>query len=228
MKLCGLQKLTLLDFPSLTACTVFTGGCNLRCPFCHNASLVTGRADELCVEEFFSFLNKRKGLLDGVCISGGEPLLQSDIKEFIERIRALGFKVKLDTNGTLPKRLAPLLREGLLDYVAMDLKNAPLQYGKTTGIEGFEFEPVAESMAILRASGVDYEYRTTIAKPLHDGEGLLQLAALIREDEKWFLQQFIDSGDLLEDGLLPFSPEEMEGIASLLRPTVPLVKVRGL
>lgn len=231
MKICGLQKLTLLDFPTKTACTVFTGGCNLRCPFCHNAPLVTGVADAeaLDVEEFFAFLAKRKGLLQGVCISGGEPLLQPDIADFIRRIRTMGYAVKLDTNGTLPDRLKPLLDEGLLDYVAMDLKNAPNLYGKTVGIEGFDFAPVAQSMALLRASGIPYEYRTTVVRPLHTVEGLKKLSTLINKDEKWFLQQYTDGGEQINPtGLSSYSDGTMKALAEELRSDVPLVANRGI
>ncbi len=228
MNIHGLQKLTLLDFPGNTACTVFTGGCNLRCPFCHNASLVRGTAPAVDTEELFALLKKRRGVLDGVCISGGEPLLQTDIADFIKEIRALGYKVKLDTNGSLPQRLKPLLKEKLLDYVAMDLKNAPYAYGKTVGIEGFDFAPVAESMSLLRASHTPYEYRTTVCYPLHTMESLLALRDIIRSDEPWFLQQYIDSGDVLGSGLDAYPPEEMQAFLSALTGKNPLVRLRGL
>lgn len=228
MKLCGLQKLTLLDFPEKAACTVFTGGCNLRCPFCHNASLVTGAAEAMETEAFFAFLEKRRVLLDGVCISGGEPLLQKDIEDFIRRIRALGYKVKLDTNGTLPQRLRPLLEDGLLDYVAMDIKNAPHLYGETVGVAGFDFAPVAETMELLRHSDVGYEFRTTVVKPLHSAESLGEIAALLRSDERWYLQQYIDSGDILGSGLEAFTPEEMRGFLAYLQVFSPLCALRGL
>lgn len=228
MKICGLQKLTLLDFPTKTACTVFTGGCNLRCPFCHNASLVTGVADALDEEEFFAFLLKRKGLLQGVCISGGEPLLQKDLSSFIKRIKDMGFAVKLDTNGTFPLKLKELLETGSVDYVAMDLKNSPDLYAKTVGV-GFDFAPIAKSMDILRGSGIPYEYRTTVVKPLHTMESLEALAALIKEDEPWYLQQYTDSGELIDPmGLSPYTDDEMGKIVDFLRKKTPSVRLRGL
>lgn len=228
MNICGLQKLTLLDFPGNTACTVFTGGCNLRCPFCHNASLVKGRAPTMDKEELFGFFKKRRGLLDGVCISGGEPLLQPDIKEFIKELRQIGYKIKLDTNGTYPNILCSLLEEGLLDYVAVDLKNSPALYGKTVGKEDFDFELIAKTMEVLRAGKVPYEYRTTVVKPLHSIESLKDLGKLIASDEPWFLQQFIDSGDILGEGLSPFSPDEMRAFAEELKAANPSVSLRGL
>lgn len=228
MKLCGLQKLTLLDFPENAACTVFTGGCNLRCPFCHNASLVTGVAEAMETESFFAFLEKRRGLLDGVCISGGEPLLQKDIEDFIRRIRSLGYRVKLDTNGTLPQRLRPLLEGGLVDYVAMDIKNAPRLYGETVGVEGFDFAPVAETMELLRRSGVAYEFRTTVVKPLHTADSLKEIALILKKGERWYLQQYIDSGDILGSGLEAYTPDEMRSFLAYLQPFSPLCALRGL
>lgn len=229
MKICGLQKLTLLDFPGKTACTVFTGGCNLRCPFCHNASLVLGGADSVETEEFFAFLGKRKGLLQGVCISGGEPLLQQDIVPFIQRVRDLGYAVKLDTNGTQPQKLGELLAAQLVDYVAMDLKNAPSLYGKTVGVNGFDFEPVAQNMALLREANTPYEYRTTVVKGLHTVETLTELASLINGQEHWYLQQFIDSGLLINGtDLAAYSAEEMAHFANALRPLVPNLALRGV
>ena len=229
MKICGLQKLTLLDFPTKIACTVFTGGCNLRCPFCHNASLVTGVAEAIDAEEFFAFLAKRKGLLQGVCISGGEPLLQKDIVSFINRIRDMGYAVKLDTNGTLPAKLKELLDSGLIDYVAMDLKNGPKEYGATVGVEGFDFGVIAESMELLRKSGIPYEYRTTVVKPLHTMESLKETASLISGGENWYLQQYTDSGEVIApNGLSAFTDSEMELLAEEMRKITPSVRLRGL
>lgn len=179
-------------------------------------------------EEFFAFLKKRRGLLDGVCISGGEPLLQKDICDFAADIRSLGYKIKLDTNGSLPKKLKEMLDKGLVDYVAMDLKNAPTIYSGTVGINGFDFAPVRECMELLRASGIPYEYRTTVVKPLHNMEGLLALAEIIHPNEPWFLQQYTDSGDILGCGLEAFTPEEMRGFAEALREKVPSASLRGL
>ena len=173
MRIAGLQKLTLLDFPGKTAATVFTPGCNFRCPFCHNADLVTGEAGRdgaaadssaLSIDELFAFLGKRQGLLDGVCITGGEPLLQSGIDEFCTRVHELGFAVKLDTNGSFPGRLRALVEEGLVDYVATDVKNAPERYAETVGVPAFDLAPVQESLDFLRSGAVPYEVRTTVVR----------------------------------------------------------------
>lgn len=229
MKICGLQKLTLLDFPTKTACTVFTGGCNLRCPFCHNASLALSTAEAMDEAEFFTFLNKRKGLLQGVCVSGGEPLLQKDITEFIKRIQDMGYEVKLDTNGTMPEKLGELLEKGLLDYVAMDIKNSPEKYGEAVGIKGFDFSNVAKSMELLRNSGLPYEFRTTVVKPLHTAESLEKLASLIKEGESWYLQQYAEGGEQINPaGLAPYTDEEMRKICYILQKTAPSVRLRGL
>ncbi|MBQ1263566.1 MAG: anaerobic ribonucleoside-triphosphate reductase activating protein [Oscillospiraceae bacterium] len=204
MKISGLLKLTALDFPEKLACTVFTGGCNLRCPFCHNASLVLGSGEDISEEEFFAFLKKRRGILDGVCITGGEPLLQSGIEDFIKKIKELGFLVKLDTNGAYPSRLSSLIDAGVLDYVAMDIKNCPEKYPITCGIDKpFEdfFAPFKESISILLSGKVPYEFRTTVVRELHTLNDIQKAGETIRGAEKWFLQCFKDSGDLIGDGL---------------------------
>ena len=171
MRIAGLQKLTLLDFPGKTAATVFTPGCNFRCPFCHNAALVTGEAERdgaaadssaLSIDELFAFLGKRQGLLDGVCITGGEPLLQPELADFCARIKGAGFAVKLDTNGSFPDRLRELVESELVDYVALDVKNAPERYAETVGVPGFDLAPVAASVDYLLANAVPYEFRTTV------------------------------------------------------------------
>ena len=177
----GLQKLTLLDFPGKTACIIFTRDCNFRCPFCHNADLVIGDAAPLENEEIFAYLDKRKKLLDGVVITGGEPLLQKDIADFIRRVKSFGYAVKLDTNGTYPDRLKALLDEGLVDYVAMDIKNGKAKYLETAGVSGEALlSRVKESIAIIMASGVAYEFRTTVVKGLHTKESLLSAFAMIK------------------------------------------------
>jgi pyruvate formate lyase activating enzyme len=170
----GLQKLTLLDFPGVVAATVFLGGCNLRCPFCHNASLVIPEkyGETIPDEEFFEFLESRKGRLQGVCVSGGEPTLYPKISDFLGRIKEMGYLVKLDTNGTRPEVLSELIEKGLVDYVAMDIKNSPLRYGETVGISDFDPTPIAESAAILMSGKVDFEFRTTVSRELHNEEDI--------------------------------------------------------
>lgn len=229
MKICGLAKLTLLDYPGHTAATVFTGGCNFRCPFCHNAPLVTAPVSMQTIEEedFFSFLNKRKGILDGVCITGGEPLLMPDISEFIRKIRAEGFKIKLDTNGSFPKKLAALLDEGLLDYVAMDIKNTPPKYSLTAGAE-VDLVAISESIGTLLSGRVPYEFRTTIVDPLHTVEDIETIARRIEGAAGYFLQNFVDSGNLIGEGLRAHTPESMIRMRDCARRWVPNAEIRGL
>ena len=158
MVICGIQKLTLLDYPGKVACTIFTGGCNFRCPFCHNRDLVTGEAEErLDPEQVFRFLKKRQGILDGVCISGGEPLMQPELEDFIREVRSLGYCVKLDTNGSLPDRLEYLADQGLLDYVAMDLKNSPEHYGRTVGEALCDVERIDRSIRLLMGGDIQLD-----------------------------------------------------------------------
>ena len=227
----GLQKLTLLDYPGTVACTVFTGGCNFRCPFCHNAALV--RPEELNreneEEQVLSFLKKRVGVLDGVAITGGEPLLHADMPAFLEKVRALGYKIKLDTNGSFPDRLIEIVRAGLVDRVAMDVKNAPELYAKTAGVAGLDLRPIERSKDFLLAGGVDYEFRTTVVRGLHTAESLVGAARWIEGAREYYLQQYRDSGHVLTpEGLGAFSAGEMHALADAVRPIVPTVQVRGV
>ena len=226
----GFQKMTLLDFPGRVAATLFLGGCNLRCPFCHNASLVLDAKsrEEYEDTEILSYLEKRRGLLDGVCVTGGEPLLRYELPDFLRRVRALGYAVKLDTNGTMPDRLEALLREGLVDYVAMDVKNALSRYGETVGIPDFDVTPIERSIDLLLSGAVDYEFRTTVTKELHRAEDIAALAKRIRGARRYFLQGFVDSGDLLSDGLSAASKEEMEKMRDAARIFVPDTELRGV
>ena len=180
MKISGLQKLTLLDFPGHVACTVFFSGCDLRCPFCHNAPLVTkiDPLDGMEEEEFFDFLEHRRGILDGVAITGGEPLLRRDIVDFIRRIRGMGYAVKLDTNGTHPDALAELISEGLVDYVAMDIKNSREKYSLTCGVD-VDTNAIDESIAIIIGSGIAHEFRTTVVEELHEPSDFAAILAAL-------------------------------------------------
>ena len=226
----GLQKLTLLDFPEKMACTVFTFGCNLRCPFCHNASLVLSeRADDTLIpeEEFFSFLQKRRGILEGVCITGGEPTLQLDLPAFIRKIRDMGFAVKLDTNGARPAVLKALVAEELLDYVAMDVKNSLSAYPETVGLPAFDVAPVEESMDYLLAGHVPYAFRTTLVAGLHTPADMEEIGRRIAGAERYFLQTFRDSGDLVGDCLGALSSAESEQLLALVRAYVPNAQIRG-
>ena len=226
----GLQKLTLLDFPEKMACTVFTFGCNFRCPFCHNASLVlANRADDFTIseEEFFSFLQKRRGILEGVCITGGEPTLQPDLPDFIRKVKALGYAVKLDTNGYRPAVLKALVAEGLLDYVAMDIKNSLPLYGKTVGIPAIDTTPLEESMDFLMEGHVPFEFRTTLVRGLHTPESVADMGRRLAGEERFLLQTFEDSGDLIGEGLSAFEREETEALLAVLRTYVPNAQIRS-
>lgn len=229
MKLHGLQKMTLLDFPGHVACTVFLGGCDFRCPYCHNFELVDGTAVPLMEEEeFFSFLSKRKGLLDGVAVTGGEPTIHADLPEFVRRIRSLGFPVKLDTNGYHPDMLRRLLEEKLIDYAAMDIKNSPEKYASTAGRETLDLSPVRESIALLMGSGTDYEFRTTVVDELHDEESFRGIGAWLHGAKRFFLQQFTDRDTVPFGGLHAPSGEKMRRYARILQADVQEVSLRGV
>lgn len=228
MKIKGLQKTTLLDFPGKVACTVFTFGCNFRCPFCHNASLVLNESEgEISEEQFFSLLSKRKGIIDGVCITGGEPLLHKDIVPFMEKIHSMGFLVKLDTNGSFPDRLKSVVEAGHVDYVAMDIKNTPEKYALSAGIST-DAEAVFESIRFLMESGVDYEFRTTVVKELHTLNDILQIAKHINGAKRYYLQHFKDSGELIEGGYSAHSTETMKEMLELVKPYVEISGIRGM
>lgn len=229
MNIQGLQKTTLLDYPEKIAATVFTGGCNFRCPYCHNASLVlnAGNAQDISEEAFFEFLSKRKGLLDGVCISGGEPLLQKEIGRFISEIKSIGFFVKLDTNGSLPDKLMALVGDGLIDYVAMDIKNSPAGYARTAGTTEDVLPKIKESVAFLLTGHVEYEFRTTVVKGFHTKEDFAAIGKWIQGAERYFLQNFVDSGDLIQPGLQGVEKEELMAFADAARAYVPSVQVRS-
>ncbi len=226
----GLQKLTLLDFPGHTACTVYTAGCNFRCPFCHNASLVTHiDAQPVCTEDaFFSFLSKRQGLLDGVAVTGGEPLLQKDIIPFLKKIRALGFAVKLDTNGSKPDVLREIVGEGLVDYVAMDVKNTKEKYPLTAGIDEKMLADIEESIDFLLENHVDYEFRTTLVKNFHTKEDLAAMSQRLQGAKRWFLQSFKDSGDLIDASCVGFSDAQMREMLDSARFAAPFAEIRGI
>jgi pyruvate formate lyase activating enzyme len=232
MKITGIQKLTLLDYPGVVACTVFTAGCNFRCPFCHNSSLVLPEQIEdnfLEDDEVFEFLKKRRGVLDGVAVTGGEPLLNADIADFLVKVKSLGYKIKLDTNGSNPALLSDIIRNKLVDRVAMDIKNAPADYAKTVGMDSIDISAVERSKEILLSRSIDYEFRTTVVKGIHTRESLLAAAEWISGAREYYLQQFKDSGNLiLPEGLAAYNEKEMEALADAVREIVPTVLVRGI
>ena len=210
MQINGFQKLTLLDFPGKVACIVFTPGCNFRCPFCHNASLVTHiDGERIEEEEILSYLKKRQGLLDGVVVTGGEPTLQGDLADFLGKVKALGYAVKLDTNGTSPEKLKTLVEKGLVDYVAMDIKNTAAKYPVTAGCGSAVLGKVEESIDFLLADTVDYEFRTTVTAELHTPQDIGDIAKRIKGAKRYFLQNFIDSGDIVSPGNSPVTPQVM-------------------
>lgn len=231
MLISGLQKLTLLDYPGCVACTVFTGGCNFRCPFCHNSSLVLPErlAHDTDEEQVLAFLKKRQGTLDGVAVTGGEPLLHADILDFLRKVRDLGYKIKLDTNGSFPERLEEIINAGLADRVAMDVKNSPLLYAKTAGVPGLDIAKIERSRDILLSGVVDYEFRTTVVKGLHTRESIIEAAKWIAGAKEYYLQQYKDSGDVLQtDGLGAYDENEMHELARAAAEYVPAVQVRGV
>ena len=234
MTISGIQKMTLLDFPGKVACTVFLHGCNYRCPFCHNAELLEGRGEPLMTEEeFLSFLKKRSGLLDGVCISGGEPTLAPGLKELARQIKAMGYAVKLDTNGSRPQVLKALVEAGLVDYVAMDIKNSPSRYGATCGLSKMDLEAVEESARYLISGAVDSEFRTTVAEPLHDEHSIAEMGRWLhnlageKPVKKLFLQPFVDRDTVVFSGLKAPESSQMGEFIKLLQPFVLDVSVRG-
>ena len=228
MKISGFQKLTLLDFPGHTACTLFTSGCNMRCPFCHNTPLVKGTAEESYEEEeIFSYLRKRQGLLDGIAITGGEPLLQKDIVSFIRNIKQLGYKVKLDTNGSRPEILKELIELSLVDFIAMDIKNSKEKYSLTSGVE-INISDIEQSVNIIKESSIPHEFRTTVVKELHTEDDIETIALWLGKAEKYYLQQFKDSGDILCEGYSAHSAETLHRMMEIAQKYVLLCETRGI
>ena len=230
MQINGFQKLTLLDYPGKVACTLFTAGCNLRCPFCHNASLVINPDMTAGIDtaEILDYLKKRQGILEGVCISGGEPLLQPDIKDFIKEIKELGYSVKLDTNGCFPDKLKDLVNNGLVDYVAMDIKNSKAKYADTVGVKNFDMAPIEESVEFLKEGHVDYEFRTTVVKELHNVEDTQDIGVWLKGATRCFVQNFVDSGEIIQSGLNPVETGVLEEMKSKLNQNIDHVELRGV
>ena len=227
MNIQGFQKLTLLDFPGRVACTVFTGGCNLRCPFCHNAGLVrTPFSEKSQEEEVLAYLAARRNLLDGVCITGGEPLLQADLPVFLQKAKQMGYAIKLDTNGSLPDKLAALLATGLVDYVAMDVKSSPDGYALATGREG-EVAPFLQSIRLLEQGSVPHEFRTTLVKGIHTAAEVEEIGRLLNGTGRYFLQGFRDSGNLHGNGCSAFSEAEMSAFLDIVKKYIPDAQLRG-
>ena len=225
----GLQKLTLLDYPGRTACTIFTGGCNFRCPFCHNASLVidVNEGEKHETEEVLSFLKKRVGLLDGVCVTGGEPLLQKDIKEFLGNIKDMGYAIKLDSNGYNPEKLEEVVNAGLVDYVAMDIKNCKEKYSLTAGID-IDISKIERSVDFLKNGAIEYEFRTTVVREHHTLSDIERAAKWLEGAKRYFLQNFVDSGDLISSGLSAVDKETLSKMRDVCAWYVKDTQIRGI
>lgn len=225
----GLQKLTLLDYPGKVACTVFTGGCNFCCPFCQNGELLScGQPSQYSEAELLEFLQKRQGLLDGVCISGGEPLLQKELPQLLQKIKAIGYSVKLDTNGSFPEQLQQLVADDLVDYVAMDVKSSPAQYGAASGVGTLYLSKVQESVQFLLQGTVPYEFRTTVVRELHGAEEMRAIGNWLQGAQQYFLQSFEDSEHVLKRGLHSYEAAEMEALRQLVLPQIPQTALRGV
>lgn len=230
MLILGLTKTTLLDFPGMVACTVFTGGCNFRCPFCHNGQLVeeVDTSNAVSEEEIWQLLDKRKNVLKGVCISGGEPTLQPDIIDFIKQIKDRGYKVKLDTNGYKPEILEYLLEKKLADYVAMDIKNSRRRYAETTGINDLDFKKIQTSVDLLKRGTTDYEFRTTVVRQYHTQEDLDDIGRLVGEESKWYIQSYKDSDNVLKAGLSAYTDNEITDLFKNIKTKRNNIFLRGI
>lgn len=228
----GLQRMTLLDYPGKVACTVFLSGCSFKCPYCHNRDLVyiPENYEFFDPDDVLAYLKKRQGLLDGVCISGGEPLLQEDLKSFIEQIKSLGYLVKLDTNGNEPAALKELVESGLIDYVAMDVKNIPEKYALTTGMDPsvFSCDAIKESVEYLKSNPVEHEFRTTVVKEFHEMEDIIGVAKWIAPSDHYYLQQFQNSENLIKQGWHAYDADEMKKMLEEVRKYVPQAELRGV
>ena len=230
MNICGLQKLSMVDYPGKLAATVFTGGCNLRCPFCHNALLVTrlNESPRLDTDEVLAFLRSRRSLLDAVVLSGGEPLLQPGASDFLATVKDMGYLVKLDTNGCYPDALAEILSKRFVDYVAMDIKNSREKYSLTVGVPNFDLAPIDESIRLIRESGIDYEFRTTAVRQFHTAADFTAIGRWLHGSKNYYIQNFNDSGNLIGSGMSGFSEEELRSFADSLTGDFEFIGIRGL
>lgn len=223
----GFNKLTLLDYPNQVACIIFTKGCNFRCPFCHNGPLVVGNDETIDEQEVLDYLDKRKNILDGIVVSGGEPLLQKGIKRFLKIVKEKGYKIKLDTNGTSPELLKEIIDQNLIDYVAMDIKNVFKKYEEIVGVKNTQLDNIRKSIKILENSNIEYEFRTTIVKEFHTIDDIKEICKLINEKSIYYIQNFQDGDGVIKKGLHSFTKEELETIQKEIK-QFPNTQVRGL
>ena len=229
MKILGMEKMSLVDFDGLVAATLFTGGCNFKCGFCHNSPLVNGFLElpEISEEEVLSYLKKRSGVLDGVCVSGGEPTLNADLPLFIQKLKALGYKVKLDTNGTNPDMVKELAADKLVDYFAMDVKNDKGGYAKIIGFDSYDTAKVEKTVEFFLSGGVDYEFRTTLVKEFHGAENIIKIGQWIKGAKKYFMQKFKENENCICQGFSPVDDQTAAEFVKLLSPYLPNAKLRG-
>lgn len=230
MLILGLQKTTLLDYPGKVASTIFTGGCNFRCPYCHNRDLVMPPADVLAysLDEIFEHLKNKKKVLDGVCITGGEPTLHKDLPEFIKQIKDMGLLVKLDSNGTNPDMLSILIGNGLIDYVAMDIKHSKEKYNSIASMSHFDIKPIEDSVALLKEGAIDYEFRTTIMKECHEASDMQSIGQWLAGAKAYYLQSYKESEQVINPIFSPHSLETLESFVEILKPYIPNTNLRGI
>lgn len=226
MKFGGLQKLTLLDYPEKVACTVFAVGCNFRCPFCHNNSIVNGGGEQITQDEILAFLSKRARVLEGICLTGGEPLLQKDVADFLQKVKALGYKIKLDTNGAFPDELKNLTESGLVDYVAMDVKNCREMYCATAGAD-VDLDAIERSVDILKGGKVAFEFRTTVTRTFHTQQYLVETARWLN-GYTWYLQQFVHGDDIIDPAVTGYSDDELRKLYQTVLQYNPKARLRGV
>ena len=227
MKTFGIEKFSMVDWDGKIVCTLFASGCNFRCPFCHNSSLALADGNELDIDDIFSFLEKRKGVLDGVCISGGEPTLHHDLEDFVKKIKDMGYKVKLDTNGTNPKAVQSLVEKKLVDYVAMDIKNSPHKYATTAGVQSIALDSILQTISIVKKSGVPHEFRTTIIKEFHTEDDMKYIADLVDGCDKYVLQKYVDRDDCISHGFAPIDKDTATKWLALFNDKCKITSLRG-
>lgn len=230
MKIYGLNKTTLLDYPGKVAAVIFLGGCNFRCPFCQNSTLVLNPSaqPEIPVKEVLSFLKKRQGILEGVCVTGGEPTLSPDLPELLQEIRTLGYPIKLDTNGTHPELLKTLAEQNLIQMTAVDIKACPDNYPSLCGLVHPDLDAVKETVEFLKNGALDYEFRTTVVRELHSEKDFIEIGQWLTGAKAYYLQAYRDSEEVLQPGFSSYTQKELEHFREILKRTIPLVELRGI